>query len=219
MDNYWGRRNSITRGKVSGGFLTTLAKYDYTNENPVWIPIETSLKIMQMPKVMAAYHADTRILTICEKWFPKAAKRSIGITPQQRAADLLKARELISAESKDIKWLQKMIKKKKKTAPYLKRVLADSRTKRTSEKKAVHEAKLTNTSNTSIAWYDPAIDGDLYQDISFDGKEIVRDWFRTPEDDIDCLTTDFTLSEEEGVRPTLFPAQLWKYVEDIQRQG
>ena len=110
-----------------------------------------------------------------------------------------------------------MVAKKPKTAPYLKRVLAESRSKRTSEKKAIHEAKLTNTGNTSIAWYDPAIDGDLYQDITFDGEEIVRDWFKIPEDDISGLSKDFTLGRDDDLKPANFPPDLWRFVEDIQK--
>ena len=213
-----GGETSLLGLRSCGDFLPPIGETDGNEPAAVWIPVETALKIIHMPKVVSNFHADQRVFPYCEQWFPKLAKRAIGVTPAQRAEQLAKAREIIAAESKDIKWLQKMVQKKPKAAPYLKRVLAESRTKRTSEKKAAHSAKMTNTKNTSIAWYDPAIDGDLYQDITFDGEEIVRDWFKKPEDDISGLEEEFTGRDTSIGRPANFPEDLWRYVEDSQKQ-
>ena len=146
-----GGETSLLGARLSGDFLPPLQKAEGQPSTVEWVPLETTLKIMQMPKVVNSFHSDQRIKSYCEEWFPKLARRAIGVTPAERTEALRKARELISAESKDLKWSTKMVAKKPKTAPYLKRVLAESRSKRTSEKKAIHEAKLTNTGNTSIA--------------------------------------------------------------------
>ena len=106
-----GRETTLTAIRLKGDFLPSLLTSDTTKDAQPqklakWVPLVTALKIMQMPKVVGPFHADRRILETCKLWFPKQAQRAVGITPSQRAEELAKAREVIAAESKDLKWLQ-----------------------------------------------------------------------------------------------------------------
>ena len=106
-----GGDTSLVTTNLTGDFLPAISKDDSDPNAAVWIPIKTALKIMQMPKVVTPFHADNRIKTYCEEKFPKSARRALGVTPAQRAEEIAKARAIIAAESKDIKWLHKMVQK------------------------------------------------------------------------------------------------------------
>ena len=80
-----GGETTLLGTKLTGDFLPAMEVSSENNVTAEWIPLETALKIMQMPKVVNPFHADQRIITTCAQWYPRLAKRVIGVTPTQRA--------------------------------------------------------------------------------------------------------------------------------------
>ncbi len=68
-----GGETTLIALKLSGDFLPAINKEDETEAVAEWVPVETGLKIIQMP----------RIVRCCERCFPKLAQWAISITLMQ----------------------------------------------------------------------------------------------------------------------------------------